>query len=103
MLSHVQLFCDPMDYTVYGILQARIMEWVSFPSPEDLPNPEIEPRSPTLQAYSLPAEPPGKPRSIRKGLGKGKQNPLRVLEKRDRLRGIGYVSDGKDHKATKGQ
>ena len=33
----------------------------------------------------------------------GKQNPLRVLEKRDRLRGIGYVSDGKDHKATKGQ
>ena len=31
-----------------------------FPSPEDLPNPEIEPRSPALQADSLPAEPPGK-------------------------------------------
>ena len=29
-----------------------------FPSPEDLPNPGIEPRSPTLQADSLPAEPP---------------------------------------------
>ena len=23
--------CDPMDYTVYGILQARILEWVAFP------------------------------------------------------------------------
>ena len=28
----------------------------------DLPNPGIEPRSPTLQADSLPAEPPGKPK-----------------------------------------
>ena len=31
-----------------------------FPSPGDLPNPEIEPRSPALQADSLPAEPHGK-------------------------------------------
>ena len=23
--------CDPMDYTVHGILQGRILEWVSFP------------------------------------------------------------------------
>ena len=23
--------CDPMDYIVHGILQARILEWVSFP------------------------------------------------------------------------
>ena len=23
--------CDPMDYTVHGILQARILEWVIFP------------------------------------------------------------------------
>ena len=23
--------CDPMDYTVCGILQARILEWVAFP------------------------------------------------------------------------
>ena len=29
--------------------------------PRDLPNPENEPRSPTLQAGSLPSEPPGKP------------------------------------------
>ena len=32
-----------------------------FPSPGDLPNPGIEPRSPALQADSLPSEPPGKP------------------------------------------
>ena len=51
--------CEPMDYTVHGILQARTLQWV-FPSPEDLPNPGIEPRSPALQADSLPAEPPGK-------------------------------------------
>ena len=30
------------------------------PPPEDLPNPEIKPRSPTLQADSLPSWPPGK-------------------------------------------
>ena len=32
-----------------------------FPSPGDLPNPGIEPGSPTLQADALPSEPPGKP------------------------------------------
>ena len=24
-------FCDPMDYTVHGVLQARIVDWVAFP------------------------------------------------------------------------
>ena len=28
--SHLTL-CDSMDYTVHGILQARILEWVAFP------------------------------------------------------------------------
>ena len=32
-----------------------------FPSPEDLPDPGIEPTSPALEADSLPAEPPGQP------------------------------------------
>ena len=40
--------CKPTDFTVHGILQARILEWVAFPSPGDLPNPGIEPRSPAL-------------------------------------------------------
>ena len=34
-----------------------------FPSLGDLPNPGIKPRSPTLQADFLPAEPPGKPKN----------------------------------------
>ena len=34
-----------------------------FPSPGDLPNPGVKPRSPTLQADSLPAEPKGKPKN----------------------------------------
>ena len=35
--------------------------WSRFPSPADLPNPGIEPRSPALQADSLSAEAQGKP------------------------------------------
>ena len=53
--------------TVHGILQARILEWVAFPSPEDLPNPGIEPRSPALQVDSLPAEPHEKPCELGEG------------------------------------
>ena len=34
-----------------------------FPSPGRSPNPGIKPKSPTLQADSLPSEPPGKPKS----------------------------------------
>ena len=39
--------------------------WSGYPSPSpgDLPNPGIEPRSPSLQADSLPAEPQGKPKN----------------------------------------
>ena len=51
--------CDPMNYTVHGFLQARILE--PFPSPGDLPNPGIEPMSPALQADSLQTELSGKP------------------------------------------
>ena len=50
-----------MNYTVNGILQARILEWIAFPFSRGSSNPGIEPRSPTLQADSLPAEPQGKP------------------------------------------
>ena len=49
-------FCDPMDYTVHGILQARILEWVAVPFSRG----SSRPRSPALQADSLPAEPSGK-------------------------------------------
>ena len=55
------IFCDPMDCTVHGILQAGILEWVAVPFSGDLPNPGIKPMSPTLQADSLPAEPQRRP------------------------------------------
>ena len=58
--------CNPMDNKIHGVLQARILEWVAIPSPEDLPNPGIEPGSPTLQADALPSEPPGKPHLLLK-------------------------------------
>ena len=56
-------FCNPMEYTVHGILQARILEWVAFPFSRG----SFQPRSPALQADSLPAEPQGKPEKV-KGL-----------------------------------
>jgi len=45
-----------------GILQARILEWMTCPPPGDLPNPGIK-WSPTLQVDSLPSEPQGKPKN----------------------------------------
>ena len=59
--------CDPMDYRVHGILQARILEWVAFPVPRGSSNPGIKPRSPALQGDFLPAEPQGKPKNT--GMG----------------------------------
>ena len=61
--------CDLMDCSlsgssVHGIFQARVLEWIPFPSPGDLPEPGIEPGSPALQADTLPSEPPGKPHQI---------------------------------------
>ena len=60
------ILCVPMDCSlpsssVHGILQARILEWLPFPSPGDLPDPGIEPESPALEVESLTSEPPGKP------------------------------------------
>ena len=41
-----------------------------FPSPGDLPDPGIEPGSPSLQADSLPSEPPRKPVVSKTGVAK---------------------------------
>ena len=56
--------CNLVDYTVQGIF-SRPEYWsgLPFPSSGNFPNPGIEPRSPTLQADSLPAEPQGKPKN----------------------------------------
>ena len=52
---------NPMDYTLRGILQAKILKRVAFHFSRDLPNPGIEHRSPPFQADSLPAKLSGKP------------------------------------------
>ena len=41
-----------------GFSKEEYKSGLSFPSPGYLPNPRIKPGSPTLQAHSLPPEPP---------------------------------------------
>ena len=56
--------CSPPGFSVYGVLQAGILEWVGMPSSRDLPDPGIEPKSPVapaLQADSLPLSHVGSP------------------------------------------
>ena len=69
LLSRVRLSATP--WTVAHpaplseeVLQARILEWIGYSLLQrTFPNPGFEPRSPTLQADSLPTEPPGKPKN----------------------------------------
>ena len=67
--SRVQLFATP--WTVahqaplsMGFSRQEYWSGLPFPSPGDLPNSGIEPRSPSLQADSLLSETPGKPNLI---------------------------------------
>ena len=53
----------PLDYTVHGILQGRILRWVAVPFSRGSSQPGSQPGSPALQVDSLPAEPPGKPKN----------------------------------------
>ena len=57
------ILCDPMDCSWPGssVHGARILEWIAMPSSVGSSNPGIEPRSPALQADSLPDELPRKP------------------------------------------
>ena len=61
--SRVRLFATPRTVAYKAPLSmefSRQEYWggLPFPSPGDLPDPGIEPRSPTLQADALPSEPP---------------------------------------------
>ena len=71
-LSRVRLFATP--WTVahqapQSMEFSRQEYWsrLPFPSVGALPNPGIEPRSPALQADTLPSEPPGKHQEVYKG------------------------------------
>ena len=48
-----------------GFSRQEYWSGLPFPSPEDLPNPGIEPRSPTLQADALPSAPLGPSTNIK--------------------------------------
>ena len=57
--------CSLPSFSVHGILQTRILEWVSIPFSRGPSDPGIEPMSPVspaVQVNSSPAEPSGKPR-----------------------------------------
>ena len=53
--------CRPPGSSVHGILQARIIEWLPFPSPGDLLDPGIKLVSPALAGRFFTTEPPEEP------------------------------------------
>ena len=62
--SHLHLFATPWTIVLQAPLSMRFSRqehWngLPFPSPGDLPDPGIKPKSPALQADSLPSDPPG--------------------------------------------
>ena len=71
-LSHVWLFAIPWTVVNQASLSmgfSRQENWSGLPFSfsGDLPDPGIEPRSPALQADTLPSEPPGKPQEYWSG------------------------------------
>ena len=52
--------CDPMDFSVHGILLARILEWVAIPFSMGSSQPRDQTWVSPLQTDSLLSEPPGK-------------------------------------------
>ena len=94
---------DPMDGSpigsaFLGFPQKEYWSGLPFPSPRDLPNPGIEPGSPSLPANTLPSEPPGKPHgkrekdkvTLRKMIRKS--TFLTVLEALTNLKFLPYTS-----------
>ena len=68
-LCHVQLLATPWTVARQAPLSmgfSRQESWsgLPFPSPGDLPDPGIKPRSPAFQAAALTSEPPGKPQKV---------------------------------------
>ena len=55
--------CDPVGYTVHGILQARVQEWAAFPCSKGSSQARDRTQTSVLEADSLPAEPQGKPKN----------------------------------------
>ena len=66
-------FAMPWIYTVHGILQATILEWVVFPFSRGSSQPRDWTQVSQMQVDSLPAEPAGKYSNCKKDSDKGSQ------------------------------
>ena len=80
-LSRVQLFATLWAVAYQpppsmGFSRQEYWSGLPFPSPVDLPDPGIEPRSPALQADALFSEPPGKPLLV---TASSKNNVIRTV------------------------
>ena len=71
LLSRVRLLETPWTPLSMGFSSQEYWSGLPFPSPGDLSDPGIEPRSPALQADALLSEPPGEIQCrVRKGEGR---------------------------------
>ena len=60
--------CDPMDYIIHGILQAKILEWVAFPFSRAPSQPRDQTQVSCIAGDSLPGEPQEKPKNTGVGI-----------------------------------
>ena len=54
--------CNPINYTIHGILPARILEWVAFPYSRGSSQPRDQTQVSHISGRSFITEPQGKPR-----------------------------------------
>ena len=78
-LSRVQLFATPWNVAhqappSMGFSRQEYWSGLPLPSPGDLPEPEIKPQSPALQADAVPSEPAGKPFLVNTGVPVKEEN-----------------------------
>ena len=60
-LCNAWTVCSLPSFSIHGIFQVRVLEWVAISFSRGSSQPRIKPGSPSLQADALPSEPPGKP------------------------------------------
>ena len=70
-----------------GFSRQEYWSGLPFPSPGDLPDPGIKPRSPTLRAGALPSEPPGNPTGLLQKI----QLKSSQIEEMNRTQGVDAV------------
>ena len=95
-VSRVRLFVTPWTIACQGPLSmgfSRQEYWsrLPFPSPGNVPKPGIKPRSPALQADSLPIETPGKPKFIYSGTERERESVCVCVCVCVRVRALSHV------------